>query len=162
VPTRSHTRLIGWLAAAGGAIALAGCLPGTNDGGHGWSLGKFVYASYVWQPKTVTLVDTTTGETLWVNEVPVGKQVVIQFFKGDGTSGDPRRPDQMAWAVVDVRKGVDDWEGRMDVPGSDWRMLSFDLRPAPEYPREEAPVMEPPALEPGAGDDSEAPQAPGQ
>jgi hypothetical protein len=63
---------------------------------------------------------------------------------------------------VDVRKGVDDWEGRMDVPGSDWRMLSFDLRPAPEYPREEAPVMEPPALEPGAGDGAEAPQAPGQ
>lgn len=137
---------------------LAGCLPGTNPGGHAWSLDKHVYASTVWEPKTVMVTDTVSGETLWVKEVPVGQQVVIRFFSDEARGDDPRRPDQMAWGMAPIGEAADDWEGRLDVPGRDWRMLSFELRAAPEYPRREAPVAEPPPLaepegaEPAAGE----------
>lgn len=134
---------------------LGACLPGTNPGGHAWSLDKHVYASTVWEPKTVTLTDTVSGETLWVKEVPVGRQVVIRFFPGKARGNDPKRPDQMAWGMARINKAADGWEERFDVPGSEWRMLSFELRPAPEYPRERAPVEEPAPLdtpaEPDAG-----------
>lgn len=127
--------------------ALGGCLPGTNPGGHAWSLDKHVYASTVWEPKTVSLSDTVSGEILWVKEVPVGKQVVIRFFSDEAEGDDPRRPDQMVWGLAPIGDAADGWEGRLDVPGSEWRMLSFELRAAPEYPRREAPVAEPPPLE---------------
>ncbi|MFG0283876.1 MAG: hypothetical protein ACF8R7_05595 [Phycisphaerales bacterium JB039] len=143
-----------------GAAGLSGCLPGTNDAGHGWSMDKHVYASDVWQPKTVTLTDTATGEVVWVSEVPVGQQVVVRFFQNEAKGDDPRRPDQMKWATVPVRESPGDWDGTMDVPGRGWRRLSFELRPAPELPRTEAPVMEPPALdEPAApGETPETPE----
>lgn len=153
MPERFPICLSGLTAAAFGAglAGMAGCLPGTNDAGHGWSMDKHVYKSVVWQPKTVSLTDTASGETLWTKEVPVGKQIVIEFHANDAAGDDPRRPDQMAWDIVDINKGADGWEGRIDVPGSNWRRLSFDLRPAPEYPRREAPVMEPPPLTAPAG-----------
>jgi hypothetical protein len=158
VPKRIATATLSVLGILGlglGVGALAGCLPGTNPGGHAWSLDKHVYASTVWEPKTVTVTDTVSGETLWVKEVPVGRQVVIRFFAGKAKGGDPKRPDQMAWAIANLNKSADGWDGRMDVPGAEWRMLSFDLRPAPEYPRTPAPVAEPAPLEPPPPADAE-------
>lgn len=151
----STLSVLGVLGLAIGIGTMAGCLPGTNPGGHAWSLDKHVYASTVWEPKTVIVTDTASGETLWVKEVPVGKQVVVRFFKGEARGDDPRRPDSMAWGMARINKAADDWEERIDVPGAEWRMISFELRPAPEYPRTPAPVAEPPPLEPAEGGSGE-------
>jgi len=151
VPRRSAISSVLPILGLGLALgALSGCLPGTNPGGHAWSLDKHVFASTVWEPKTVTVTDTASGETLWVKEVPVGKQVVVRFFPGKARGNDPQRPDQMAWGMANVNKSADDWDGRIDVPGAGWRAISFELRPAPEYPRTPAPVAEPAPLEPPA------------
>ena len=38
-------------------------------------------------PKTITVIDTRSGEHLFVMEIPVGKQLVVDFETGSGNGG---------------------------------------------------------------------------
>lgn len=126
--------LAGILAATG---ALAGC---HSPGGSGFSRNAFTYRSTEWAPCTISVVDTTTGETVWSVDVPVGKQLFMAFRKGSGPNA--YRPDMMDWEIEESGRLFGAPNNQIPVPGPGVRRVDYDLRPAPERP----PVVPPPAL----------------
>jgi hypothetical protein len=114
--------------AALGAAALSGCY---SASGPGWSGSAATYQSTTWSPKTVYLLDTRTGETVWSVEVPVGKQVVLQFEEGTGPN--ERNQDILTWDVMDSGERFGSLPNRRAVPPAHARRLEWEQRPAPEY-----------------------------
>lgn len=121
----TSTILVGLLALAGGCA-----VPGHYEGGSLKSLDKGVYESTTWQPKTVTLVDTRNGETLKSWEVPVGKRLIMRFYRN--TSDNPAMPDTVRWTMAEAQTHWSTLENGMDVPRSSERRIDVQLRPAPE------------------------------
>lgn len=109
-------------------VTLGGCYAA---GGPRYSADRFTYESTTWSPKTVFVIDTRTGQTLWSVDVPVGQQVVVGFESGNGPN--EYMPDTLVWEVM--RK--DDFFGKLSnrraAPPPFARRLEFELRPAPEY-----------------------------
>lgn len=112
---------------------LASCLGGCNSpGGMGYSADRFVYQSNEWQPWTVSLVDTRTGESLWSVDVPVGQQLVVGFREGSGPN--EFKPDMMYWGLTEYGRGVSRTQNQIPAPGPLSRRLEPVLRPTPELP----------------------------
>lgn len=138
-------------------IALASALPGCESvfsaGGDTFSNDSFTYESTTWSPKSVELIDTRNGQVLWAIEIPVGQKLTMRF---EPEIGDPDTvyPDRMTWVMQPLNSAS--WRGKQDmlVPGPTSRLVTFDVRPAPEYPEQTAAYEEPPALEPETTSDS--------
>ena len=82
---------------------------------------------------TITLVDTRTHEPFFTMEVPVGKQLVVDFKEGEGD--DPTlTPDLMRWEVFPLGKKTGTLNNAISVPNQWSRRFDVDYRPAPEYP----------------------------
>jgi len=127
------------VALAGAAItiiAASGCflerVPGNWEGGNRASIDRHVYVSRPHTPKTVSLVNTVTGETLWSVEVPVGRQLVVQFY--NGRHDDPVMSADMRWRLMEVTTDWKNLNNTLVVPGPNYWRIDFELRPAPEYP----------------------------
>lgn len=120
------------LCAAGlcAALTLSACM-GNTPGGPRASRDRFVYESTEWMPQTVTVRDTRTGEAIWAMDVPVGRQLIMQFRPGRGEGG--YYPDSMEWALADRGKGAK-LQTMISVPGPTARIVEPTLRPAPEMP----------------------------
>jgi hypothetical protein len=91
----------------------------------------FVYTSDAHSPKTVTLVDTTTGETIMTTLVPVGQQLNLRFEK-DPLEAERSGSDRLAYSLrplgdVSVSKGTS-----ITVPPPTSRRIDVTLRPGPE------------------------------
>ncbi|GAB4385223.1 MAG: hypothetical protein Kow0022_10310 [Phycisphaerales bacterium] len=120
------------LSAALLSALLAGCAyrPG---GGPMVSEDRFTYVSTPYEPKTLTLVDTRTGEVIWTMEVPVGQRVTLQFYKGK-SKGYADYPDVMRW---EVQKADASWDAvlrsQIAVPDRWSRRLDMTLRDVPEF-----------------------------
>lgn len=111
--------------------ALGGCY---TEGGPGMALDQHVYVSRPWQPWTVTLRDTRTGQEFWSMDVPVGKRLVLSFSTDTGTE-DKYTPDKMNWALVDEDKDMYfRLTNSLPVPPANARRLEPTLRTAPELP----------------------------
>jgi hypothetical protein len=123
---------IGTAAGILGGAALGGCY---SEGGAGMSLDEHTYYSTSWQPKTVYLKDTRTGEVLWTVDVPVGKQLTVKIEKDLGTK-DGMTPDRLSWQIFDQGKSFGVLDNTLPVPGGDNKQLSWRLRPAPELPED--------------------------
>ncbi len=120
------TILAGVLAGAG--LALTGC---AGEGGAIWSDDRYVYVSRTWEPKTITLIDTRTGESLWSVDVPVGQQLIVSFSRGTGPN--EYKPDEIVWGMApEGRNSSVGRNNRMPCPGRESRRLDMALRPAPE------------------------------
>lgn len=117
------------------ALLLAGLsLPGCyNEGGIGYSRDAYAYVSTSWQPKTVTLKDTRTGQDFWSVDVPVGKKLVITFSENTGAK-DAYTPDTMSWAICDESDENPRLGNTLAVPNMHARRLDVTLRPTPELP----------------------------
>ncbi|MFG0257481.1 MAG: hypothetical protein ACF8GE_06235 [Phycisphaerales bacterium JB043] len=122
----------------GATVSLTGCLkargflPESN-----WYLSSRDLSSYIstsWMPQTVTIVDSRTGEAIWSVDVPVGRQVTIDFNTGGGT--DEYYPDTMRWGFFAAGTGKGPLPYRMAVPPASARVIEPTLRPAPEWPGE--------------------------
>ncbi|MBC7835994.1 MAG: hypothetical protein H7Y88_12975 [Phycisphaerales bacterium] len=119
-----------------GAAALGACY---YPGGPWYSADRYTYVSTAWQPQTITLTDTRTGEVIWSQDVPVGKQLVIDFTSEDSTSDvnpvvDPAHPDMMEWEIMDAGTRFGQLDNAIAVPPADSRRVEMTLRPVPEYP----------------------------
>lgn len=125
---------LGWVVVAGGCY---------NEGGNGYAHDRHVYISTAWRPWTVTLKDTRTGQDFWSVDLPVGKQLVVEFYDDGGTK-DGFTPDLMRWSIM---KDGDEF-GRLDnslaVPPKTVRRLDVTLRPSPELPDGMTPSKKPP------------------
>jgi len=139
--------------AAAALLAATGCSSYTESGGWG-SNDTYVYVSRAWTPKTVTLIDTRTGESIWSVDVPVGQQAVVRFLP-DRTD-DPAFPDLITWGILPEGRNSGAFLNQMPCPPSNARLLDFSLRPAPEMPEasvaraEPAPMQNTPPPAPSA------------
>ncbi len=114
-----------------GLLLLTGCY---TEGGPGFSIDQHVYVSRPWQPWTVTLRDTRTGQEFWSMDVPVGKKLIVSFSENTG-SNDKYTPDVMKWVVVDEdRETFVSITNSLPVPPANSRRLEPALRTTPELP----------------------------
>ncbi len=131
---RLATRLV-LVPLALGAGLFGGCY---TEGGGQMSMDRFTYVSTPSQPKTISLVDTRTFESIWSIDVPVGQQVAVQFMKNpknrEGIPPDPYRPDLMRWSLMKAYAMGGDLDNSIAVPASGSRRLEMRLRPSPEMP----------------------------
>lgn len=126
--------------------------PYYDEGGSGASIDEFVYVSRPHSPKTVSLLDTRTGETLWTTDVPVGKQLAVRFYK-DEAPDNTYTPDMMRWGIFEAGTRWGRKANEMLVPPSYARRLQMDVRAEPEFaPREQPapnqPYVAPPTAKP--------------
>ncbi|MDX2116307.1 MAG: hypothetical protein SFZ24_11910 [Planctomycetota bacterium] len=113
----------------GCGVLCAGC---HSEGGSMYSADKFTYLSHEWQPWTVTLIDTRTGESLWSVDVPVGKQLVFGFREGAGPN--QFKPDMMDWGLWEAGRSYGTRDNQLPVPPAKSRRIEPSLRPTPELP----------------------------
>lgn len=121
-------------AAFGLAAALAiapGCM---TPGGTFYSADSHTFVSTEWQPWTVTLIDTRTGEPVWSVDVPVGKELTVRFRAGSGPN--ENKPDMMSWGIAESKSSALSASptNQIPVPGKATRRLETTLRHTPEMP----------------------------
>ncbi|GJQ29201.1 MAG: hypothetical protein HBSAPP03_10850 [Phycisphaerae bacterium] len=119
------------LALAVPALLLASC------GGH----EAYHFPSSAHQPQTITLVDTRTGESVWSQEVPVGKQLNMRFMRR-GDIADGQGWDEMRWSISDVGRDQSGTPSTMRVPPPSERRIETHVRTTPES-RPEPPTPAP-------------------
>ena len=124
---------------------LGGC---SNLSGMGLSgsYDDFVFASDAMSPKTVSLVDTRTKQTVWSMEVPVGRQIKISFSAGT----DPKvyMPDTMRVTEGKANTNAREFLTRIPCPGPESRRLDWALRSTPEIAGDKPSTGTPPAVLP--------------
>lgn len=127
---RTHAARLRLAAVLAGAAVLPGCWV---EGGRGNSSDSFTYVSTEYQPKTVSLVDTRTGQAIWSYEIPVGRELVMEFYQGEiATARDHLNPDTLRWDDFEAGTYFGSPRKRLNVPPSTARRLDVALRPAPE------------------------------
>ena len=136
--TPRPTRALITLAIAGAALASSsGCY---WEGGPLYSADRFAYVSRTWEPKTVTVVDTRTGEALWSIDVPVGQRLVIGFRAAPkNVEKNDWLPDVMQWDLMPESRISGALTNQIRVPPSSARRVDWKLRPTPEYPPNTGP-----------------------
>jgi len=129
------------IAALAGGLSLGAC-SNFSPGGSGFSEDRFTYASTEWSPKTVELIDTRNGQTMWSVDVPVGQKLTLNFDKVYEPE-DSGFPDRMKWVIQKIES--DSWKGfqTMMAPPSNSRLLQMTLRPAPEAAGQTSAMPEP-------------------
>lgn len=137
--TRRFATLAGLTLSAAAYCILAACW-NTNgggsllsEGGVGASFDSHVYVSRSWQPWTITVRDTRTGQAFWSIDVPVGKKLAIQFMQGHGTESQ-YSPDLMKWGLMSEDASFSNLVNSLPVPAADSRRLEPTLRAVPELP----------------------------
>ena len=84
------------------------------------------------RPTTITIMDTSTGEPFFTVEIPVGKQLVLDFKEGAGDD-DVRTPDLMRYEIFEVGTTIGMLRNAITVPGRNSRRIDVSYRTAPEY-----------------------------
>lgn len=137
-PRTRLTRTLPALALAGFALlGSVGCAyVGWHEGGDRSSYDKHVYISTAWQPKTVTLIDTRSGEKIASWDIPVGKQLAMQFYD-KLNKDDPVFPTILRYEIMPAGQEGGSLHNSMPAPGPDSRRLDMELRPVPGYPPDE-------------------------
>jgi hypothetical protein len=83
-------------------------------------------------PKTITLIDTRSGERIFVMEIPVGRQLVIHFIEDMGDN-EVLTPDLMAWDVFPAGTGYGPLTNALTIPNRWSRRIDVAIRPSSEY-----------------------------
>lgn len=92
------------------------------------------YESTPMMPLTVTIVDTTTGESLWAMDVPVNQQLRVRFYddrKPEDATGN--RAAMMRWELTSTDKSTGKLRNEIAVPLAHSRRIDVTLRDTPEY-----------------------------
>lgn len=116
------------------SLPMGGC---HLEGGPRYSADRYTYVSRSWTPKTISLIDTRTGETTWSVDVPVGEQLVVGFSKGTGPN--ELRPDEIVWGLMPAGRRFGQRNNRQPCPPASARRLDMTLRPTPEMPGDTLP-----------------------
>jgi hypothetical protein len=94
--------------------------------------GSYTYFSTEMAPKSVRLVDLRSEEVVFSMDIPVGKQLTIDFLEEKGD--DPvYTPDLMRYEVWDIGTETGKLTNAMTVPGAHSRRIEISLRQGPEY-----------------------------
>jgi hypothetical protein len=94
--------------------------------------GSYTYYSTETAPKTLRLVDLRSNQTVFSMDIPVGKQLTIDFVEGKGD--DPvYTPDLMRYEVWDIGTTTGRLTNAMTVPNASSRHIEMSIRQGPEY-----------------------------
>lgn len=94
------------------------------------------YWSTETQPKTVSLRDLRSNEIVFTMDIPVGKQLVLEFVDGKGDD-EVQTPDLMRYEVFDLGTTTGKLKSAMSVPNFASRRLEVDIRRGTEYAAED-------------------------
>ncbi len=120
----------------------AGCW---TEGGRAYTNDSYTYVSREWEPKTISVIDTRTGQAVWSYEIPVGRQLMMEFFAGEGT--EPGMKDSLRWSDREAGTIFGALDNRLNVPAASARRVDMKLRPVPEREPEAAAAAAQPAGE---------------
>ncbi|MCW5775192.1 MAG: hypothetical protein KIS87_01925, partial [Phycisphaeraceae bacterium] len=104
-----------------------------DPGGSGAAIDEYTYVSTPHTPQTITVVDTRTGESVFAMDVPVGKQLVINFDDKDVQSED-WMSGVMRWRLMPAGQRYGRLTNRISVPPPSSRRVDVTLRAYPEFP----------------------------
>ena len=110
-----------------------------HDGGYmpmspgTWS--PMTFHSTAAAPKTVAIVDTRTGETVFEVDIPAGQQLSIEFFLDKHRHDKPEAPDYMMYTVHSLGSPIGHLDLRVDVPAPWNRRVDVFLRTMEAYTR---------------------------
>lgn len=121
--------LIGAISLLAGS-ALSGCSSYQTYGPWWSGNAPLTFESTPHQPKTLSLIDIRTGETLWSVDVPVGKELVVKFR--ENVNKGETMTDVMEWGILDFNAHSGDLENSIPAPPREARRLDMTLRPHPE------------------------------
>jgi hypothetical protein len=103
-------------------LALTGCDSGPET---------YAYQSDTYSPKTITVLDTSTGEKILAVDVPPGQQLNRKFEStrqaAEKTGKDTLRWNLRPWGDSSLEKS-----STLQVPPPSSRRIDMTLRPAPE------------------------------
>jgi len=111
------------------AILTAGTLGGCLSVA-GRSADRHTYESTTWSPKTISLIDTRTGETAWSVDVPVGQAIRVVFSEGTGPN--EYRPDELKWELAPIGRTILTPTNTQPCPPAYARRLDLSIRETPE------------------------------
>lgn len=117
-----------------GLVFLAGCTT-FKPGGSEWSDDAHTWYSTPQQPTTVSVMDTRTGQALWTYEVPVNRQLSIQFFKNVAPDN-LNTPDEMRWDDLAIGTVFASLQNTLPVPNDQGRRIEWVVRARPEFPKD--------------------------
>lgn len=94
--------------------------------------GTQTYASTESSPKTVVVTDVRSGEVVFEQEIPPGKQLTMDFLPEEGD--DPvMRPDLMRYEVWEIGTRFGKLRNVLPVPNAASRRVDFYIRETLEY-----------------------------
>lgn len=95
--------------------------------------GSQTYYSNELMQKSITMIDVRSGEVFFGPlEIPPGKQLVIDFDRGDGD--DPaKRPDLLRWEVMEQGKRFGKLHNAQSVPNAASRRIEVNLKHGTQY-----------------------------
>lgn len=96
------------------------------------SFGSTTYHSTETQPKSITIIDTRTGEEFFHMDIPPGKQLTLNFV-ADGGDDPVMTPDLMRYQVFDLGTRTGRLRNSMTVPNAASRRIDMNIRPGIEY-----------------------------
>lgn len=115
---------------AASCLALTGCA--YSPGGAGVTNGVFTYVSTAHLPTTVAVVDTRTSQQVLVVDVPVGQQLVLNFY---GSDDEAEGTGTLRWGTMPAGRSFGGLSETMQVPPASSRRIDVSYRRSPEYPR---------------------------
>jgi hypothetical protein len=125
-------------------LVLAGCSwPGYRPAGSQASNDAHTYISTPDAAKSVRVLDSSTNTVLWSMDVPIGKQLTLQFYDDH----DPRnadRPALMRWELSNAGREFGELHSSMPVPDQHHRRIDWYLTRNPGVPVPEAAAVTPP------------------
>ena len=90
------------------------------------------YYSTAEEPKTLAVIDLRNGDVIFEMKIPVGKQLVLQFF--EGSRDDPvYTPDLMKYQVADIGTKSGSLPNSVTVPDAYSRRIDLFLRTGEKY-----------------------------
>ena len=111
-------------------LVLVGCY-GPNPGFMTATGHPVTYYSTELKPTTITIVDERSQEVIFSVEIPVGRQLTVDFQNGKGD--DPvNTPDLMRYEVYEMGTKYGKLRNALTVPNQYCRSIRVDYRPAPE------------------------------
>lgn len=106
-------------------LLLAGCAwPGYRPGGNNSSTDAHTYFSTPDAPKTIKLMDWTTNTTIWQMDIPIGKQLTMQFYD-DHDPKNVARPALMRWELWEIGHEFGELHNSMPAPDMYHRRLEM-------------------------------------
>ncbi|MCP4759602.1 MAG: hypothetical protein GY894_03495 [Planctomycetes bacterium] len=144
--------LIGILLVTGCTLKGGGLLPSAAG-----TSSPLTWESTAACPKTIAIVDTRTGETVFELDIPLGEQLSIQFFEHKDPQKHPESPDIMRYTLLPLGRWVGALDESIEVPHAWNRRIDVFFRTPDSYtppdPTREVVPLEVPLPDAKAADD---------